>query len=70
MSAIRLTPTGVLQAEETFGSGIRYAILSFLYEASGHTREVEEVIDHLKTEPVKVQSVLRSMINDDLIEEV
>lgn len=70
MSAIRLTPTGELQAEETYSSGVKYTILSFLYETSGHTKEVEEVIDHLKTEPVKVQSILRSMINNDLIEEV
>jgi DNA-binding MarR family transcriptional regulator len=69
MSAITLTPKGKQQAEETWGSGPKYTILAYLYGLNAPA-EVEEVIDHLKTDPVKVQAVLRSMLNDDLIEEL
>ena len=69
MSAITLTPKGTLLAEETWGSGPRYAILAFLYEQKA-PREVEEVIDHLKTDPVKAQAILRLMLSEELIEEI
>ena len=69
MSAIALTPKGKDAAEVTFGHGPKYAVLYFLYEQST-PREVEEIVEHLHTDPLKVQSLLKSMINEELIEEL
>jgi len=69
MSAVTLTPKGTHTAEDTWGHGPRYAILAYLY-GEGAPVEVDNVINHLDTDPIKVQALLRTMINDDLIEEV
>lgn len=70
MSAIVLTPRGKQLAEDTWGRGPKYAILAFLYEDNNNPKEVEDVIDHLKTDPVKAQAILRSMVKEELIEEI
>jgi len=70
MSAIVLTARGKQLAEDTWGHGPKYAILAFLYENNNSPKEVEEVIDHLKTDPIKTQAILRAMLNEELIEEI
>jgi len=69
MSKVVLTPTGKQFAEDTTGTGPKYDVLYYLYEL-GVPVEVDEVIDHLNTDPVKAQAILRALINEELIREV
>jgi len=63
-----LTPKGQQKAENVEGKGADYAVLSYIYEVGGPV-EFDEIVGHFKTDEVKTSTIVRRLINLDLVKE-
>lgn len=69
MDAITLTPLGKQVAENTQGSGVEFAVLSFLYESNGPA-DFEEIMEETHMDDEKASMVVRRLIAKNYVKEL